>query len=141
MPPLSPLYFLAALPLVVVLGWLLLRRRREDGLAKINLNRRESSEVVGRATYVDGSRHIPVALALNHSVFLYENAFMHASLERQWIHEVEYEKELTTGQPIGDGTVMRLRCFSQAFEFILDRNSTDAWKTALPAHHIESSAR
>lgn len=63
-----------------------------------------------------------------------ENSDMEAFLELKWIHEVRYENELTTGQGIENGKVLRLRCFSQAFEFVLDNDAVKEWKAALPAH-------
>ena len=47
--------------------------------------------------------------------------------------------ELTTGQTIGDGTVLRLRCFSQKFEFLLGPASVGDWKLALPPHRMSEA--
>ena len=110
---------LVAIAVIAFLGWTLWKRTSSDSLQLFTDRRRDSSRVVGRGEFVDGSRHMPVALALTDAAFYYENSDMQASLERQWIHEVEYDDELSTGQSIGKGTVLRLRCFSQKFEFVL----------------------
>ena len=125
---------------IAALGWLFFNRRAADQLQQLNTGRRSSSSVVGRGDYVDGNRRIPVALALNDSNFYYENADLKGYLERSWIHEVGYEDQLSTGQPIGNGKVLRLRCFSQNFEFVLDPANTAAWEAALPPHQVETTA-
>lgn len=126
------------IPAIAVLGWLFFKERTSDQLHRLNAGRRSSSSVVGRGDYMDGNRRIPVALALNGSTFYYENADLQGYLERRWIHEVNYQDQLSTGQAIGDGKVLRLRCFSQNFEFVLDRVNTANWKAALPPHQVET---
>jgi hypothetical protein len=121
-------------PLLAVLVWILAKRLASDRLQLFSERRRGSSRLVSRGEFVDGSRHLPVALALTDVEFYYENSDMQAFLERQWIHEVEYENELSTGQSVGDGTVLRLRCFSQTLEFVLPRDVVRQWQTFLPAH-------
>ena len=128
---------------VVVVGFLAFFLRRQtiaDGVAVYSDRRRDSSQLVSSGEFVDGSRRMPVALALTDATFYYENSDMQASLERQWIHEVEYDDELTTGQSIGDGTVLRLRCFSQKFEFLIAPASVSLWKAALPPHRLSAEA-
>ena len=115
------------------------KRMLSDSLALFSNRRRDTSKLVGRAEFVDGNRRMQVALALTDGTLYYENADMQASLERQWIHEIEYDDELTTGQPIGGATVMRLRCFSQKFEFLLASAAVPEWKVALPPHRMSPS--
>jgi hypothetical protein len=127
---------LVFVPLVLFLGWVLWRRLSSDRLQLFNDRRRGSSQLVSRGEFVDGSRHMPVALALTEAAFFYENGDMQASLERQWIHEVEYDDELATGGAVGDATVLRLRCLSQTFEFVLPAPSVTQWKSLLPPHRM-----
>ena len=129
---------LVALVAVAVLMSMLRKRTIADGVAVYSDRRRDSSRLVSAGEYVDGSRRLPVALALTDLSFYYENSDMQASLERQWIHEVEYDDELTTGQSIGDDTVLRLRCFSQKFEFLLAPATVGQWKEALPPHQLSA---
>jgi len=132
--------FLISVPLIAFLGWMLWRRLASDRLQLFNDQRRASSQLVSRGEFVDGSRHLPVALALTDGAFFYENADMQASLERQWIHEIEYDDELATGGAVGDATVLRLRCFSQTFEFVLPAGSVPQWKSFLPPHRMSAAA-
>jgi hypothetical protein len=131
--------FLIAVPLIAFLGWMLWKRLSSDRLQLFNDQRRASSQLVSRGEFVDGSRHLPVALALTEGAFFYENADMQASLERQWIHEIEYDDELATGGAVGDATVLRLRCFSQTFEFVLPAGSVPRWKSFLPPHRMSAA--
>src|SRR4029077_5159764 len=123
-----------------VLGFYLRRQTIAGGVTVYSDRRRGTSQLVSSGEFVDGSRRMPVALALTDLSFYYENSDMQASLERQWIHEVEYDDELTTGQPIGKGTVLRLRCFSQKFEFLIAPASVAQWKAALPPHRLTAQA-
>jgi hypothetical protein len=125
---------------IVFLGWMLWNRLASDRLQLFNDQRRASSQLVSRGEFVDGNRHMPVALALTDGVFFYENADMQASLERQWIHEVEYDDELATGGAVGAATVLRLRCFSQTFEFVLPSGTVPEWKSFLPPHRMSEAA-
>ena len=131
-------WVLIALVIIGAVVWMLRQRSIADGVAVYSDRRRDSSRVVSIAEFIDGSRHLPVSLALTDLSFYYENSDMQGSLERQWIHEVEYDDELTTGQPIGDATVLRLRCFSQKFEFLLAPAAVLPWKEALPAHRLSA---
>jgi hypothetical protein len=126
---------------VVAIGvaWILRRRSASDAIAVYEDRRRPSSQLVSRGELIDGNRRMPVALALTDVAVFYENSDMQGSLERQWIHEIEYDDELTTGQTIGDGTVLRLRCFSQKFEFLLGPASVGDWKLALPPHRMSEA--
>ncbi len=133
---------LLVLKIIVIafLGWVLWKRLASDRLQVFNDRRRGSSKLVSRGEFVDGSRHLPVALALTDGAFIYENADMEASLERQWIHEIEYDDELATGGAVGDATVLRLRCFSQTFEFVLPSATVPQWKSFLPPHRMSEAA-
>ena len=102
-------WVLIALAIIGAIVWMLRKRSIADGVSVYTDRRRDSSRVVSLAEFIDGSRHMPVSLALTDLSFYYENSDMQASLERQWIHEVEYDDELTTGQPIGDDDVSRDR--------------------------------
>jgi len=121
---------------VALLTWVLWKRFASDRLQLFSDRRRGSSRLVSRGEFVDGNRRMPVALALTDLAFYYENSDMQASLERQWIHEVEYDDELSTAQSIGEGTVLRLRCFSQTFEFVLPADTVRQWKSFLPPHKM-----
>src|SRR5438132_4671022 len=121
---------------VALLTWVLWKRFASDRLKLFSDRRRGSSRLVSRGEFVDGNRRMPVALALTDLAFYYENSDMQASLERQWIHEVEYDDELSTAQSIGEGTVLRLRCFSQTFEFVLPADTVRQWKSFLPPHKM-----
>ncbi|HJT16547.1 MAG TPA: hypothetical protein VJ853_04135 [Thermoanaerobaculia bacterium] len=134
----STVLILVAVAAVGVLMWMLRKRSASDALARYSDRRRDSSRLVGRGEFIDGSRRMQVALALTDGTLYYENSDMQGSLERQWIHEVEYDDELTTGQSIGGATVLRLRCFSQTFEFLLPKPVVREWKLALPPHHMSS---
>jgi hypothetical protein len=122
-----------AAAVVAVLGWILYRRFGSDRIAELNESRRTSSRMVSRGEFVDGNRHMPVALAVTQSTFFYENADMQASLDLQWVREIEYDTELATGSAIGAGKVLRLRSNSQTFEFVLPENMVSRWNVVLPA--------
>jgi hypothetical protein len=136
----SILLIALAVTVLALLAAMLWKRLASDRLQLFNDQRRGSSQLVSRGEFVDGSRHLPVALALTDASFFYENADMQASLERQWIHEVEYDDELATGGAVGEATVLRLRCFSQTFEFVLPSGSVRQWKTFLPPHRMSAAA-
>jgi hypothetical protein len=130
----TALWFVIPGVVVAFLLFNLFKRLASDRIEAFTASRRDSSRLVSRGELVDGSRHLEVALALTDSAFIYENSDMQASLERKWIQEVEYENELSTGQSVGDGKVLRLRCFSKTFEFVLPRDVVGQWQTVLPAH-------
>lgn len=122
----------AALAAVVVLGWNLYRRFGSDRIAELNERRRTSSRMVSRGEFVDGNRHLEVALAVTQSTFFYENADMQASLDLQWVREIEYDTELATGTPITSGRVLRMRSQSRTFEFVLPHDLVARWYMMLP---------
>jgi hypothetical protein len=125
--------------IVAVLAWNLMRRFAADGVGRFKDSRRASSRFVSSAEFIDGSRHLPISLALNDLALYYENADMQASLDLDWIQEVEYENELVTGQHIGHGKVLRLRCFSQVFEFIIPSDAVQQWQGVLPARRTRAA--
>lgn len=125
---------LTGAPAIFVLAWFLYKKHASNLLQQLNDGRRLSSRLVGRGKFVDGPRQIPVALALSESMFYYENADLKGFLELHWIHEVEYEDDLATGQQINDQKVLRLRCLSQNFEFLLEAPAVPMWKAVLPPH-------
>lgn len=127
------LLIVAATAAIGVLLWILSRRLTSDQLQVLNDQRRPASRIVGRGEFIDGSRRLEVALALTSTAFYYESSTVQASLDLEWIEEVDYDTNLATGRSITGGKVMRLRCHRQVFEFVLPENAAAAWETALPA--------
>ena len=123
---------IAAVVAVALLGWNLYRRFGADRIAELTERRRGSSRMVSRGELVDGSRHMEVALAVTQSTFFYENADMQGSLELQWVREIEYDTRLATGAAVESGKVLRLRCYSQTFEFVLPDDVVPRWHLMLP---------
>lgn len=119
---------------VAGLGWNLSRRIASDHIQRFMDGRRAASRLVSRADFVDDDRHLPVSLALTSSALYYENSDMQTSLDLEWVQDVEYVSELVTGQHAGDGNVLRLRCYSQVFEFILPHAVLQQWRVVFPAH-------
>ena len=126
-------FLIAAAVVVAVLVINLLHRFASDRLQVFTDRRRPQSRLVSNGEFVDGNRHVPVALALTDSSFYYENPDVEASIDLQTIHEVEYASELATGAAITSGKVLRIRCYSQTFEFVLPADDVARWKTVLPA--------
>jgi len=123
---------LGAVLVVGFLGWNLYRRFGADRIQALNDKRRATSRIVSRGELVDGNRHLDVALAVTNSTFFYENADMQASLDLDWIREIEYDTELATGTTPPTGKVLRLRSNSQTFEFILPNDTVARWHMMLP---------
>ena|ERR1700682_1443861 len=123
---------IAAVAAVGFLGWNLYRRLGSDRIAALNERRRPTSRLVSRGEFVDGNRHLEVALALTQSTFFYENADMQGSLDLQWVREIEYDTELATGTVPPTGKVLRLRSNSQTFEFVLPNDVLARWHMMLP---------
>jgi len=128
----SPWLLLLAVVVVGILGWNLYRRLGAGRIAAFNEKRRATSRMVGRGELVDGNRHLEVALALTNTSFLYENADMQASIDLQWVREIEYDTELATGTTPPTGKVLRLRSQSQTFEFVLPNELVARWHMMLP---------
>lgn len=124
---------LVAVVAVAVLAFNLYRRFANDKIAEMNNARRAASRIVSRGEFVDGNRHLEVALALSDSTFFYENADMQASLDLERIREIEYDNELATGAAVDAGSVLRLRSGSQTFEFVVPADMVTRWKATLPA--------
>jgi hypothetical protein len=122
----------AAVVLVAVLGWSLYRRLGKDRITQLSERRRDTSRLVSAGQFVDGNRHLAVALALTDSTFFYENSEMQASLDLEWVREIEYSDELATGAPADGGRVLRLRSHSQSFEFVLAQDVAARWEAMLP---------
>jgi hypothetical protein len=122
----------AAVVVVLFLSWNLYRRFGADRIAAFSERRRPTSRIVSRGAFFDGNRRIEVALALTGETFYYENADMEASLDLQWVREIEYDTRLATGSAIESGKVLRLRCYSQTFEFLLPDDMVVRWHMMLP---------
>ena len=135
---------LAAATVIAILLWHLYRRNTSQNLQKLNDDRRASSRIVSRGEFVDGNRCLEVALALTDKALYYESSEVQASLDIEWIEEVDYDTELATGRNVTGGQVLRLRCHRQVFEFILPNEVVLAWKNVLPAtrplHAVETPA-
>lgn len=123
---------IAAVVVVALLGWNLYRRFGADQIAEFNEKRRASSRVVGRGELIDANRRVDVALAVTHETFFYENSDMQASVDLQWVREIEYDTELLTGLAIENGKVLRLRSHSRTFEFVLPSADVPRWYLMLP---------
>lgn len=129
-----------AVVVVVLLGWNLYRRFATDRIAAFNEHRRAGSKIVSRGEFVDGNRHLDVALALTGSTLFYENSDMQASIDLEWVREVEYDTELATGLAIANGRVLRLRSHSQMFEFVLPADLVTRWHMMLPPRRVKDRA-
>ena len=130
---------IAAVIVVALLGWNLYRRFGADRIAEFNEKRRAGSRIVSRGELVDGNRHQEVALALTQETFYYENSDMAASIDLQWVREIEYDTELATGLAIASGKVLRLRSHSQTFEFVLPNDVVARWHMMLPPRRETAS--
>jgi hypothetical protein len=123
---------IVAVAALAFLSWNLYRRFGSDRIAALSEKRRATSRFVSRGEFVEANRRMDVALALTGSTFFYENAAMQGSLELQWVSEIEYDTHLSTGLAVAGGKVLRLRCYSQAFEFILPNDTVARWHMMLP---------
>jgi len=123
---------IAALGVVVFLSWNLYQRFAASRIAVLLEKRRPTSRMVSEGEFVDGNRHLQVALALTTTDLFYENADMQASLDLRWAREIEYDTTLATGQEVVGCKVLRIRCFSQVFEFVLPNDVVPRWHMMLP---------
>ena len=130
----TAMWFLLGGVAAVFLAINLWKQMAAERLAAFSERRRATSEHVSRGQIVDGRRHQDVALALTGSALIYENSHLQGSLDRKLIQEVGYEDELSTGERIGSGKVLRIRCFSKTFEFVLPWDVVREWQAVLPAH-------
>jgi hypothetical protein len=133
-------FVIAAAIAVAVLGWNLYRRLGADRIEKFMERRRPAARMVSRGEFVDGGRHLTVALAVNDTTFFYENSDMQASLDLQWVREIEYDTTLATGTAVAGGKVLRLRCYSQTFEFVLPNDVVARWHMMMPPRRAAVSA-
>lgn len=133
-----PLISLLAIGAVALLSWNLYRRFGSDRIEALLERRRKTSRCVSRGSFVDGSRHLDVALALDQSTLFYENRDMKASIDLQWVREIEYDTKLATGAATAGGKVLRLRSQSQTFEFVLPDDVIARWHTMLPRRPAEA---
>jgi hypothetical protein len=131
---------IVAIAAALFLGWNYYRHYGTKRIAGFNEKRRAASRIVGRGEYVDGNRHLDVALALTQSTFFYENGDMEASIDLQWVREIEYDTELATGLAIANGKVLRLRTHSQTFEFVLANDIVPRWHMMLPPRRLSTPA-
>ena len=129
-----------ALAAVVYLGRNLAKRFDSDRFQQLMDRRRASSRLISRGELIDGSRHLQVALALGASVLYYESSDLQASLDLEWIEEVEYDDEVVSGHSIGPGKILTIRCYSQAFVFLIPIATLPQWQTLLPAHRRAAHA-
>jgi hypothetical protein len=131
---------IVAIAAVLFLGWNYYRQYGTRRIAAFNEKRRAGSRIVGRGEFVDGNRHMDVALALTPSTLFYENGDMEASIDLQWVREIEYDTELATGLAVANGKVLRLRTHSQTFEFVLANDVVPRWHMMLPPRRLSSAA-
>lgn len=124
---------LTGVPVVVGLTWLLLRYVANDRIETLLTRRRRSARLATRGEMVDGKRHIPVALGLTEAAVYYDSPDVDGSIDLSAIDEVEYSDELTTGQSVDARHVLRLRCKSGSYEFLVDDASRRQWEFMLPA--------
>lgn len=114
------------------LGWMLRSHMSASRIEAITNRRRPTSRIVSSGEYVDGNRHLNVALALTKTDFHYENRDMQASFDLRQVREIEYDTRLATGHTVDNGNVLRIRCASQQFEFVLPKNVVERWHLMLP---------
>jgi hypothetical protein len=122
----------AGLIAVVFLGWNLYTRFGADRIEALTDRRRPTSRLVSRGEFVDGNRRFEVALALTQSTLFYENSDLQASLDLEWVREVEYSNELATGLAVQGGKVLRLRCYNRTFEFVIPTDVLPRWHMMMP---------
>jgi len=127
-----PWITVAVVAVAALLAWNLSQRLRADRINAFSERRRAGSRLVSRGELVDGNRHLTVALALTDSTFFYENPEMEASIDLEWVREIEYDNELATGGVVAAGEVLRLRSDSQTFEFVLPNDAAARWHSVLP---------
>jgi hypothetical protein len=122
---------------LAVLVWFLYRKFSQDKIEELIAKRRASARVALPAQFVEANQRIPVALALTDQSIFYENADLEARLDLANVEEVEYASELSTGQEVTDGRVLRLRAHGHSYEFIVDKVSGERIESILPAHHAD----
>ncbi len=118
----------------VFIGRLLAERFAADHIQQLMDRHRESSHFVSRGELIDGSRHVPVALALGTSALYYENLDLQASLDLEWIGEVDYAEDVVSGRYVGEGKILTIRCYSHSLRFLVPMAALPQWQVFLPAH-------
>lgn len=131
---------IAAGVVAALLVWNLVRRFGNDRIGALMEKRRATSRLVSRGELVDGNRHLDVALAVTQSTLFYETANMQASIDLQWIREIEYDTALATGTAPAAGKVLRLRSNSQTLEFVLAADVLPRWHLMLPPRRAGQAA-
>lgn len=123
---------IAAIAALGFLGVGLSRKLGAGRIKSLNEKRRATSRIVSSGEYVDGNRHIEVALALTQSTLYYENGVVQGALDLQWVREIEYDNSLATGAEVDGRKILRLRTDSQSFEFVLPNDEAPRWHLMLP---------
>jgi hypothetical protein len=131
---------IAAVAVIAFLAKMLFGRFGSDRIAKFNEQRRATSRMVSPGELVDANHRVPVALAVSQSTFFYENADTAGSIDLDWVNEIEYDTELSTGAMVEGGRVLRLRSHSQTFEFILPNDVVARWHMMLPPRRTPESS-
>ncbi|HEY0593619.1 MAG TPA: hypothetical protein VGF40_17745 [Thermoanaerobaculia bacterium] len=119
---------------LAVLVWFLYRKFSQDKIEELIAKRKPSARVALPAHFVEANQRIPVALALTDQSIYYENADLEARIDLANIEEVEYATDLSTGQEVQNGRVLRLRAHSHSYEFIVDKVSGERIESVLPPH-------
>jgi len=83
-------WYLIIVVAVALLGFSVFHRFADDRHEAFTARLRDSSRLVSRGKFVDGSRHLDAALALTDSAFVYESTDGQTSFDRKWIQQVEY---------------------------------------------------
>jgi hypothetical protein len=126
---------------IAVLGWKLYERMGASRIESLAVQRRLTSRMVSSGEFVDGNRRMKVVLALTNTALFYENADMTSSLDLRHVREIEYDSRLATGHPSESGTVLRMRCVSQVFEFVIPKELVTRWQLMLPPRRgVEAAA-
>ena len=131
---------IAAGVVAALLIWNLVRRFGKDRIGALMEKRRATSRFVSRGELVDGNRHLDVALAVTPSTLFYENANMQASIDLQWVREIEYDTALATGTAPPAGKVLRLRSSSGTLEFVVAADVMPRWHLILPPRRAGKAA-
>ena len=87
---------IAGVGALVFLGWKLYHHYAASRIEALMDKRRPTSRMVSGGEFIDGNRHLKVALALTNSDLFYENADLRASLDLRWVREIEYDSRLAT---------------------------------------------
>ena len=130
------LWFVGAGVLVAILVRGLARSRATRRIGAFSDRRRDGSLLVSRGELIDGNRHLDVALAVTDTMFIFESTETEGTLDRNTIDEVDYTDELATGRVVPGGNVLRLRCSSTTFEFLIPPELLRQWQAVLPPQRM-----